>query len=288
MPTTLSIRASDPSSGSRAFQWPVLESGNGSFENGVYSVVCEDKEPGKSFFLEHEVQSAPLIEKWMQADKLVFVCTVASPRSMYRALHKACEPKQAIEWEQEDLGDFPMFTPMIVARHEIRHVADSSADGLSRIWDGKDLLLPRGARVAVGPTFRFQTGISGLLDFSLEPALESGRFRVEPSLDDGFKFKVYLAPDLYTYLRYQRSEAAGMNVMVHIVSATLACLRQDYPKDDGEEGWRSYPNLVGLADMLQQNGLPHWSHDDFRPEVVATDLYPHKLPIESVAPDDQP
>lgn len=288
MPTTLSIRASDPSSGSRAFQWPVLESGNGSFENGVYSIVCEDKEPGKSFFLEHEVQSAPLIEKWMQADKLVFVCTVASPRSMYRALHKACEPKQAIEWEQEDLGDFPMFTPMIVARHEIRHVADSSADGLSRIWDGKALLLPRGARVAAGPTFRFEAGISGLLDFNLDPTLKSGRFRIKPSSDDGFKFKVYLAPDLYQYLRYRRNEATGMNIMVHIVSATLACLRQDYSKDDGEEGWRSYPNLVGLADMLQQNGLLHWSHDDFRPEVVATDLSPHKLPIESVAQDDQP
>ena len=286
MLTTLSIQASDPSSGSRAFHWPVLESGNGSFENGVYSVVCEDKERGKSFFLEHEVRGAPLIEKWMQADKLIFVCTVASPRSMYRALHKARDPKQVIEWEQENLGDFPTFTPMMVTRHEICHVADSSADGLSRIWNGKELLLPRGARVAVGPTFRFQTGISGLLDFNLDPALESGRFRVEPSLVDGFKFKVYLAPDLHKYLQYQRNEATGMNVMVHIVSAALAYLRQDYSKDNGKEGWRSYPPLVGLADMLQQKGLPHWSHDDFKPEVVATDLYPHKLPIESVAPDD--
>ena len=287
MLTTLSLRASDPSSGSRAFQWPVLESGNGSFENGVYSVVCEDKERGKSFFLEHEVQGAPLIEKWMQTDKLIFVCTVASPRSMYRALHKARAPKQAIEWEQENLGDFPTFTPMMVAQHEIRHVADSSADGLSRIWDGKDLLLPRGARVAVGPTFRFQTGISGLLDFNLDPTLESGRFRIEPSPDDGFKFKVYLAPDLYEYLRYRRDEAAGMNVMVHIVSAALACLQQHYSKDDGEEGWQSYPNLLGLADMLEQNGLLHWSLKDFRPEVVATALHPHKLPIESVVQDDQ-
>ena len=288
MPTTLSIRGSDPCAGSRAFQWPVIESGNGSFENGVYSVICEDKERGRSFFLKHEVHGAPLIEKWIQADKLIFVCTVASPRSMYRALHKAYQPKQSVEWRQEDLGDFPSFTPMILARHEIRHVADAKADGLSPIWDRKEVLLPRGARIAVGPTFRFQSGINGLLDFDLDPHLENGRFRIEPSSEDGFKFTVYLATDLHSYLRYQRNEPAGMNVMVHVVSAALACLRQDYFHDDGEEGWRSFPNLVGLADTLQQKGLLHWTDPDFKPEVVATGLYPHKLPKESVAQDGQP
>lgn len=289
MPTTLSIRASDPGAGSRVFQWPVLESGNGSFENGVYSITCEDKDRGRSFFLNHEVHGAPLIEKWMQAHDLMFVCTVASPRSMYRALHKAHEPKQLIEWKQEDLGDFPTFTPMIVSRHEICHVVtDAKADGLSRVWEGKDLRLKKGARIAVGPAFRFQSGINGLLDFNLDPLLENGRFRIEPSSEDGFKFMVYLAPDLYPYLRYQRSEPAGMNVMVHIVSAALARLSQEYGRDDGEEGWRSFPNLVGLADMLQQKKLPHWMDDDFRSEEVATSLYPHRLPIESVPQNDQP
>lgn len=288
MPTTLSIRASAPGSGSRAFQWPVLESGNGSFENGVYSVICDNKERGKSFSLEHEVERVPLIEKWISEDRLIFVCAVASPRSMYRVLHKAHSSKQSIEWKLEDLGDFPMFTPMMVARHEIKHVADSKADGLSRIWDGKELTLPRGARVAVGPTFRFQSGINELLDFNLCPDLEDGRFRIEPSSEDGFKFKVYLATDLYNYLRYRRKEPAGVNVMVHIVSAALACLRHDYRLDNGEEGWQSFPNLVGLANMLEEKKLPHWTDDDFKPEVVATGLYPHKLPMESVVQDDQP
>ena len=231
--------------------------------------------------LDHEVDGAPLIERWIQADKLTFVCTVAAPRSMYRALHKAYSPRQTIGWEQSNLGDFPMFTPMIVARHEIHHVANSGIDGLSRIWDGKELALPKGARVAVGPTFRFQSGISGLLDFNLDTELDNGRFKVEPSSEDGFKFKVYLATDLYNHLRYKRDEPAGMNVMVHIVSAALACLRHDYASDDGEEGWRSFRNLVGLADLLLQESLPHWTDEDFRPEVVATGLYPHKLPAES-------
>lgn len=290
MPTSLSIRGSDPGSSTRVFQWPVLESGNASFENGVYSIACEDKERGKSFFLEHEVEGASLIERWIQAGKLVFVCSVAAPRSMYRVLHNAHVPRQSVEWEQEDLGEFPMFTPMIVTRDEIHHIADSSVDGLSRIWDGKEFLLPRGARVAVGPTFGFQSGISGLLEFNLDEGLEEGRFKVEPSSENGFTFKVHLAQNLYNHLRYQyqRTEPAGMNIMVHVVSAALARLRQDYSQDDGEEGWRSFPNLVGLADMLEQKGLGHWANEDFRSEVVATGLYPHKLPRESVAQDGQP
>ena len=251
MTTKLSIRTSDPGPASRAFRWPVLEAGNGSFDSGVYSVYCEDDERGKSIVLRHEVDGAALIDRWRQAQKLLFVCTVASPRSMYRVLHKASGPEQSIEWRQEDLGDFPTFTPMIVTRCEVRHVANAAADGLNRIWDGRELTLPKGARVAVGPTFRFRSGMSGLLDFRLDDNLEDGRFRIEPSSEDGFKFMVYLATDLHRYLQFERQAPAGMNVMVHVVSAAFTRLREDFKEDDGEEGWRSFPNLVELADMLQ-------------------------------------
>lgn len=287
MVTRLSVRTSDPGAASRAFRWPVLEAGNGSFDAGVYSVYCEDNERGRSIFLSHEVNEAALIDRWQQEQKLLFVCTVASPRSMYRALHKSFGPKQSIEWRQEDLGDFPTFTPMIVTRCEVRHVTDAAADGLNPIWDGKELTLPKGARVAVGPTFRFRSGISGLLDFRLDEKLRDGRFRIEPSSDDGFKLMVYLATDLHRYLQFERQAPAGMNVMVHVVSAALNRLREDYNSDDGEEGWQSFPNLVGLADMLQQKGLPHWTDDEFRSEEVATALHPHKLPLASFAADDE-
>ena len=287
MPTTLSVRASDLASGSRAFRWPVLESGNGSFETGVYSVTCEDVERGKSFSLQHFVLGAPLIDEWIRADGLLFACTVASPRAMYRVAHQSLRPRHVIFWQQDDLGDFPTFTPMIVTNREIRHVVDAKIDGLSPIWDKRELLLPKGARIAVGPTFRFQSGLNALLDFRSDLDLQNGRFRVEPSSDDGFKFIVHLASDLYGYLQYRRHEPAGINVMVHIVSAAFSRLREDYSADDGEEGWRSFPNLVGLANTLQQKNLPHWTDPEFRPEVVATALYPHRLPLETDDNDGQ-
>lgn len=289
MTTTLSVRASDTGSGGRAFQWPVLESGNISFEAGVYSVTCEDNERGKSIFVNHQIDGAPLIRNWMRLGCLLFVCTVASPRSMYRALHKDSHSRHLIQWDEEDLGDFPTFTPMIIAGRVIRHRIDARADGLSGVWDGRSILIPKGGRLAVGPNFRFQSGISELLNFNLDQSLEDGQFRVEPSPDDGFIFKVYLANDLHRHLRHGhlRSESAGWNVMVHIVSAAMACLsRQEYG-DDGEEGWQSFPNLVGLADVLATKGLSHWTDKDFRPEIVATSLYPHNLSGVSFNYDDE-
>ena len=61
----ISTRASDPGSSSRAFPWPVLEAGNDSFPNGVYTVTCHDKEAGKSFELRHELRGSTLIEQWL-------------------------------------------------------------------------------------------------------------------------------------------------------------------------------------------------------------------------------
>ena len=283
MPTTsISTRAADPGNSSRAFPWPVLEAGNDSFPDGVYTVTCVDKEPGKSFELRHEVHGAPLIQRWLDSGKLDFVCTVAAPRSMYRMLHKSGAREQVIAWQQQELGEYPMFTPMIVAQESIRHVAAADADGLNQIWDGRNLILPKGARVAVGPTFKFKSGIGGLLDFNLDESLSPGRFRIQPSNEDGFKFKVHLAVDLYQHLRHQRNELTGRNIMVHVVSAALGMLKREYAEDDEEagEGWQSHRNLVGLADLLEQEGLGHWSDDNFQPELAATGLYPHMIPTE--------
>lgn len=282
MPTEISISAKDPSSTSRAFSWPVLEPGNGSYEDGQYSVTCEDKERGKSLSLVHRVYSAPLIERWMELERTNFVCSVAAPRSMYRKVHVSNTPEQTVEWVRDDLGEYPMFTPMIIAREEIHHVADCAPDGLNRIWHGKTFLLPKGGRIAVGATFKLQAGINGILDFNLDETLGPGRFRVDPSSEDGFKFKVRLATDLYEHLRYRRKDMAGVNIMVHVVSAALSYLQRQWPDDPEDEdgNWRSFRNLVGLADLLAQHNLGHWLDDHFSPELAATGLYPHRLPLE--------
>ena len=190
MRTEISIRASDPNSSSRVFAWPVLEAGNASYPNGIYSFVCEDKEPGKSFSLMHSVRGAPLITEWMESGKTSFVCSVAAPRSMYKKLHVCASPEQLIEWSRDDLGEYPMFRPMIVLRVAITHIVNSAKDGLHHMWDRRELYLPKGARVAIGHTFKFQAGMNGLLDFNQDDTMKPGTYKLEPSTKDDFKFKV--------------------------------------------------------------------------------------------------
>ena len=165
---------------------------------------------------------------------------------------------------------------MIVSAKEMSLTIEARRDGVSALWDGRAIYLPRGARLAIGPTFALQSGLLGLLDFRQEDELGCGQFRVEASREGGFRFNVYLASDLHRFLRTYRQEAVGWNTMTHIVSAAFARLQRDHRDDDGDEGWRSYANLVALHEELRRRGLPHWSEEGFEPELAATTLYPHK------------
>ena len=286
MPMSVSIRSADAAPAARALPWPVLEAGNGSFVNGVYSVSLSRQVPGRSFTLSHRVEGAGLITNWIENGQAEFACAVADPVSAYRRVHVTDVPHQVVEWDPDDLGSHPRFTPMIVSASDIRHQVDSERDGLHRLWHGRVLQLTRGSRIAICATFAFQSGLLGLLDFLLREELEPGRFVVEPSLEEGFKFKVYLARDLFEHLRHHRQEIAGWNIMTHVVSAALSHLRRECASDDGEEGWKSYSNLVAFADWLEERELGHWSDEDFDPAFVATNLYPHRVPAEHGSEDD--
>ena len=249
-----------------------------SFPAGEYTITHKDKEPGQSFTLRHQISGAPLLERWLDESKATYVCSVAAPRSMYRRLHKSDAPEQLIAWQQQDLGEFPMFTPMIVARDAIDHKTAAETDGLNPIWNGIELAIPKGGRIAIGSTFGFKSGIDGMLDFKEDKTLQNGTFKVTASTDGGFKFNVELAPDLHQYLRHRRNDTIGRNIMVHIVSRAFGILQEDWDKDDGEEGWQSYQSLISLTQQLEEKGVPHWAAETFHPEYAATTLYPHILP----------
>ena len=190
-----------------------------------------------------------------------------------------------VTWVPDDLGTYPLFTPMIVCAEDMTHRVKARRDGVNMLWEGREINLVKGSKLAVCSTFAFQSGVRGLLDFVEQKDMPAGRFRVYASREEGFRFKVHLASDLFLGLqaRYVRQHALGGNVMTHVVSAVLSLLRQDFADDDGDEGWRSYANLVALAGELENHSLPNWSDDDFAPELAATTLYPHKLPTDGLA-----
>ncbi len=274
----VSTGSSAPASGCRAFPWPVLEAGNGSFVGGLYGVDLEHKKSGRSFMLTHQIEGAELIERWIRKGHVRFACSVSAPVSAYRRLHVSEEPTHIVEWNPDDLGSYPLFTPMIVCGRDIDHRINAVDDGVNALWDGMELHLMKGARLAICSTFALQSGLLGLLDFRPKEDLEAGQFQIEPSREGGFRFKVSLASDLFRYLRHQRQEPSGRNIMTHIVSAALSRLQRDFGDDDGDEGWESYANLLALANELEKQGLPNWSDDTFQPEMAATRLYPCKIP----------
>ena len=276
------VRSSDPAPGSRAFPWPVLEAGNDSYPDGRYRIEIVHRVRGRSFEVGHTVAGAPLLERWIAAGAVRFACAVASPVSAYRKLHIGPDARQSVEWDPDDLGSYPMFTPMIVCNERLTHRISSRQDGVNELWDDVQVEIEKGSRVAVCSTFALQSGLLGLLDFRCENDLEAGEFKVEPNREYGFRFRVDLAPDLHGYLHseFNRERPAGWNIMGHVVSAALSCLRKEFSEDDGDEGWESYSNLRALAHTLEQRGLPHWAEDDFRPERVATRLFPHKIEDE--------
>ena len=280
MAMRIEARASDPAPGSRGFPWPVLEQGNSSFAEGVYSVSVEHEEAGKSFELTHEISGANLITRWIDEGKVKFACAVASPASAYRYLTVSDSPSQMIRWDPDDIGEPPKFTPMIVAARDFEHVVDSPSDGVSPLWNRKPVQIAKGSRVAVFPTFGLQQhGMRGLLDFRLNENLPPGNFAIEVSESDGFRFKVNLAKDLFNYLHGGRGQdLTRANIMTHIVSAAFSRLREEYRNDDGEERWESFPNLQALAEQLTSENLPHWLDDNFSPAKAATHFHPHKLP----------
>lgn len=277
MANEITVMGSDTAPGSRVFAWPVLEAGNGSFPEGAYTARLTQGQPGRSFHLTHEVTGASLIESWIAAGKVLFVCTVASPISAYRTVQYSANPNHEISWDPDDLGEHPKFTPMLVSSCALEHTISADLDGVAPQWNGTKVRLQRGSRIAVCPTFQLRSGLIGLFDFRLEEFFPSGRFKVEPSTEEGFRFKVYLARNLFEYLQYQRQESSRANIMTHIVSSALSHLKSSYAEDDDDEGWRSFSGLRSLAAHLRSEGLGHWGDDNFDPEFVATSLYPHRL-----------
>lgn len=275
----ISVSTSDPTSAVRSFPWPVLEAGNGAFPEGQYSVEVEHKDRGRSFVISHRIQGATLLERWIEEGKALFACAVAAPVSAYRQLLCSSDASHPVQWEPDNLGSHPVFTPMVVCSADVRLAIEARRDGLNALWHGRTINVPKGARLAVGPTFALQSGLLGLLDFRLDEQLQSGQFQVEASREAGFRFNVYLGADLHIFLRKHRQEAVGWNIMTHIVSTALAQLRSDYSDNEEDEGWESYPNLVSLAEELTRRDLPHWADDTFAPEIAATTLYPHKVAV---------
>lgn len=270
--------ARSPNRTVRGHSFPALESGNTSFPEGRYVVGFEACADGQSFVVRHRIEGAPLISDAIVHGLARFVCTVASPSSSYRVSHESGSSEHLISWNNADLGEPPMFTPMIVVAKPFSRTLNQASDGVHALWDGRSVEFEQGMRIALSDVVLMRSSILNMLLFERVPSLAAGSFRVEAEEREGFRFRVRLAPDLHHFLKYMLDDPRRAPVLTHIVSACFGVLKAEYSDDDDEEGgWRSYRGLRAMAEMLEESRLRHWSDPDFSPELAATTLYPHQI-----------
>ncbi len=276
VPYTVEAVAPGPSNAVRSHDHPVLESGNLSFPGGRYLLDFLPQENRSSFVITHRIEGAALIKRMLEAGQARYACVVSSPISSYRRTHLSSEARHQVGWNSDDLGDPPLFTPMILCVEPQTITIDADRDGVHRIWHKQRIDVRKGSRLALGSVFQLQSSILQLLSLEEDTHLGEGQFFVDVG-EEPFRFRIKLSTELHKFLRF-RKDPIRNHIMTHIVTACFALLQKEYASDDGDTGWQSFGNLRALADHLQHEGHVDWSDQEFHPERVATALYPHKLP----------
>ena len=285
--TQIVTAAQSLSNAIRAHNYPVLEAGNLSYPDGRYTVDLSPGSDRTSFTLKHQIEGAPLIVLLLKEKRAKYVCTVSSPISAYRRTHVSDEAAHEIRWDMEDLGEPPLFTPMILCNASSNLVLNQDRDGVHSLWHGVRISLQQGSRLALGNVIQLRSSIFNLLLFSKKEDLREGMFFVEAETEP-FLFRVNLSPELHKFLQFASGGQTREHIMTHIVTACFALLQREFADDNDEEGgWQTHRNLLALAEFLENSGLPHWSDsENFHPEQVATALYPHILPREDDGDED--
>lgn len=273
------VKASAPGNAIPSRDYPVLEEGNAAYPLGEYEAVFSKVEGGRSVYMvQHLIRGAPLISRLLKDRSARYACAISSPKSAFRAVRVSDQPSHETRWNEDDLGEPPLFTPMILCFETIEMTLSSERDGVHELWDGCRIQLEKGSRLAVGSVVERETSLVDLLVFKEDPEQKEGSFSASAATDP-FRFIVHLHPKLHRYLasaNIYRKGGLRENIMTHIVSACFALLQRDFSEDDEEEGWKSHRGLRALAEEMANEGLPLWTDlDNFKPEVAATTLFPH-------------
>ena len=114
-PYTVEAVASAPSNAVRSHDYPMLESGNLSFPKGRYLLDFCPGEDRSSYVITHRIEGAPLIDRLLESGQAQYACIVSSPISSYRRTHVSSDARHRVGWDGDDLGEPPLFTPMILS-----------------------------------------------------------------------------------------------------------------------------------------------------------------------------
>ncbi|MDE0553445.1 MAG: hypothetical protein OXI24_04470 [Candidatus Poribacteria bacterium] len=262
-----------PSNFIRTENHPVLVSGNKAYPKGRYILEFNQLSTEDSLHLHHQIIEVPLVTNLVKMGKAKFGCIVSSPMSSYRKIHLSSNPRHKVNWDVNDLGEPPMFTPMVICTVPTKIILDTNKHGVHKIWHGETVSLQKGDRLVIGDVIHLEASITHLLSLHEDEELKQGQFRVEAKTEP-FQFYVKLQPELHQFLKINKGDILRYNIIVNIVTACFALLQRDYRE---ENDWKSHSNLKALKNYLEGKKLPHWAEENFNPEEVATNIYPLSL-----------
>ena len=268
----------------RSYPYPALTEGSLSFPNGEYVPRIHPAASGYAAHVEHQINNAPFIENIIQEKKAACSCIVSIPITGYRKIFANLqgEISQKIEWDPDSVGQSPILQPLVILRERLQHEF-SQKDGVHEMWAGRTVVLPKGAKIAVGETWRLSSAMESLLSIEKNKNdTDCAQMRVTPCTDSGFYFKVQVKSDLYEFLQ---SPGGGnrrlhrRSILIHAVSCCFAILAKEYTdKDVEEDNWAAFQNLKILHAEMESKDIRTWDADDFSPEEAATAMWPHIIP----------
>ena len=266
--------------------FPALEDGNLSFEKASYKGRVEPSKEGDSLTIKHQLEGAPFLQNLLNDKRAKFGCLVSIPKTGYRQLNlsDAGEVEQTFSIDKAYWGELPMVRPVLVANEEIAHTF-TDKDGVTDLWQGGTAVIPKGGWLARGRYLKPRLGIIDLLKPVKDKSFPPTAIEVKESTEEGFRFIVNLGAKLYDFVVRPGAgnEHSYHNIHVFMVSRCLEILQKKYTKrsdesDDDGLCWDNYPNLKMLAADLEEKGHNHWDHEEFKPDYVATQLFPIKVP----------
>lgn len=260
----------------RSLPYPTLEDNSLSYIDGAYEVSIAVNGKGAKVQLTHIIKGAPFIESALSKGTAKYGCLVSVPITGYRRLHLSDHPQQVVEVDAELVGEAPKLRPVILCVEDIEH-SFTKEDGVDEAWC-HPVKLTKGARLAAKGYYQQVASLVRMLQIKQDEKMEAGSLEVKASTESGFFFIARVAKDIYTYLQNPAdNQPLYHSILTNIVTACFQILRTDYRSDpdEPEAGWKNFPDLRVLIGELEERNLPTWDDEDFRPEWVATRMYPH-------------
>lgn len=269
-----------------ALPYPALEAGNLSFPKGDYDPIVTMGNDGRSVEIEHKVSGAPFIEKLIEQNEIEYYCLFSSPKSGVRKLFNTTQ-KGEIRWEDSIVGEPPKLRSILIYTGEEKEYTLTKECGVAPLWQGKKIMLPKGARLARGSFLYVNASENKFLKFEAGEGYKPGSFKIEPRTEGGFHFCVIAAQDVFNFVqKHGIEDALRGGILTGVAAQCFSILQHDYRET--EEDSNEFSNLKALSNKLEHEFGCDWNDDEFDPTLAATTLYPIRVPrAEQEEEDDE-